>query len=238
MSATHRDWGALHNKHNTTQQNKQKHEQRHWGERSQQRNVKRNMKSDMTHEQHEIETQNSDITTHMSTDTSMINSHNLTSSGWTPPPNGPTLHASHSVGVPSAHSNGCTSHQPASTRRAPHSTHTKHTGTHNVHHTATAQVPHTPVPTRPRVAPIPSNRSTTSLAHGRWLASTRTHSRSSAARGGRLRCNTPPSPASLSAASISCPLRGYVSGGLATPPSACTGAIQENTAVHPCASCQ
>ncbi len=143
-----------------------------------------------------------------------------------PPPTGPTLHASHSVGVPSAHSNGCTSHQPASTRRAPHSTHTKHTGTHNVHHTATAQVPHTPVPTRPRVAPIPSNRSTTSLAHGRWLASTRTHSRSSAARGGRPRCNKPPSPASLSAASISCPLRGYVSGGLATPPKACTGAIQ------------
>jgi hypothetical protein len=104
--------------------------------------------------------------------------------------------------------------------------HSDHTGT-----------PHTPVSTRPRVAPMPSSRSTTSLAHGRLSASMCTHSRSSAARGGRPRCNTPPSPASLSAASISCPLRGYVSGGLATPPSACTGAIQENTAVHPCASC-
>ena len=115
---------------NTTQQNKQKHEQRHWGERSQQRNVKRNMKSDMTHEQHEIETQNSDITTHMSTDTSMINSHNLTSSGWTRPPppprpDPPSLHHTRWV---------CPQQQlhTASTRQAPHSTHTRQTGTHNI----------------------------------------------------------------------------------------------------------
>jgi hypothetical protein len=125
----------------------------------------------------------------------------------------------------------------APTRKAPHETYDAHPAMTKISpqwaaHSNRTGLPHKhiPVPTRPRVAPMPSRRSNTSLAHGRLSASMCIHSRSSAAREGRPRCNTPPSPASLSAASISCPLRGYVSGGLATPPTACTGAIQENTA--------